>query len=422
MKKLITLITVFIVFAVVTVPVSAQTSPPHVIRSTKPMSDTLRGWLDDWLAVDAPSDAPYYIVTNWREVNGIYRVSLAGIISDAEWNLEDSGTQTIWLGSVRVTNDGTVELATPIANNPGMKRAAPSLAPGGGSYVAFPFQAGTAMIYGPRAIHGEGDYGTSGLRAVDLVSGDDLGSGAAPPYVYASDNGTIDYVCSDGTSVAVRTYNATTGDYFIYAHLEDNENLVEDATFTRGALIGSLVYGTFDDDCGWAEQQEDHYHLHWMFAPANGAYQAEGCILNIASKKWTCGTEVIGTGGWLKGGGGTGTGNGVGTGLDDVTGSSGISADKSFWDMFVLGVLGIFKNSILRVMPEHQDFQFVNTIQNSIRAFVEIYRVLQHGTVNLSYLILVMVYGVFMYMLMFVIWIVAALFKAWKSLVPIFGA
>lgn len=421
MKKLTYIFLLLFVLSFIPAQAHAQ-GTPVVLWSTLPMGDELREYINAWLAVDPPSDAPYYIVTNWKTKNGLSRVSLLGVSSQVEkstWSFEENGNSIVWMGSVKVDSAGTVELIskpTPQAMN--RMSAPPPTVPGagGGTYVAFPFQAGKAMIYGPRAVHGSGDYGTNGMLAVDLVSGDDLGPGAAPPYVYASDAGTIDYVCADATNVAVRTYNASTGDYFVYAHLQDNENLIEGTAFTRGQLIGSLVYGTFDDNCGWAQQQEDHYHLHWMFVPSNNAYQAEGCILSISTKKWTCGTETIGTGGWLKGGGGSGTG------LDDVTGSSGAYASLGFWDYFLNGLLQVFSVTLLANMPTHQEVEYLYTITNTISLVIKIAYVLLRSNINIIPMILVLFVGFQFQLFMFLVWFLSSLLKAWKSLVPILGA
>ena len=267
------------------------------------------------------------------------------------------------------------------------------------------------MIYGPRAVHGSGDYGTSGMLAVDLVSGDDLGAGAAPPFAYASDTGTIDYICDDGTSVAVRTHNATTDDYFIYAHLLDNANLVIDQSFGRGELLGSIKYGTFDDDCGWAEQQEDHYHIHWMFEPSNGSFQAEGCVLGIASKKWTCGTQVIGTGGWLYGGGG------FGFGTDDFTGNQA-SAEPSFWDYLVFGFIDMVDNGWLKFLPTHQEYEYFYAVISTVRLLLRIVYVLVRANINLKPVQDAIIYGVAINALFTLGWIVGVITKTIKTNTP----
>jgi hypothetical protein len=399
MKRVLAFAVVVLLAFMAALPVSAQGEMPYVIRSTRPISTELKAMLDAWLSTDAPSTAPYYIVTYAKQKTGRTFVSLVGVdlpSPESDWDLEEGGSAIVWMGSVNVSSDGTVSLFQPeqaMTNSP-VKRAVFSPAPGGGSYIAFPFQAGTGMLYGPRAVHGSGDYGTSGMLAVDLVSGDDMGASAAPPYVYASDAGEIDFVCEDDTTVAVRTHNADTGDYFLYAHLLSNENLESEVTFEQGELMGSLKYGTFDDDCGWAEQQPDHYHIHWMFVPANGAYQAEGCVLSIATKKWTCGTETIGTGGWIVGGGGFGVGE------DDifagVSGTGvGVSNERSFWDYMLIGAVSVFDRGLLKLLPEHTSPTLaISIVFNIVTMVLQTAWVLVRFNINLGPLMACLIFAI----------------------------
>ena len=248
------------------------------------------------------------------------------------------------------------------------------------------------MQYGPRGVHGEGDYGTSNMVAVDLIGGDTLGPGIAGPEVYASDAGTIDYVCNDGTTVAVRTYNSTTGDYFLYAHLLDNAGLTVGQPFDRGQLIGSLKYGTFGSQtsgCGWAEQGDHIYHLHWMFTPRNGSFQAENCILYIADNRWVCngGSKLIGIGEYIAAiGGGSGTGGdnplttGTGTG---GTGSTGGTGQISFFDYLENAMLALIQ-WIVGVLPDHNTAWGIPAILlNMVKIILRIAFVLLKANFNL---------------------------------------
>src|SRR4030042_5853661 len=103
---------VFCVFILLLVAVSVPgvhaQSAPYVIRSTTPMGSELKDHLDAWLAVDAPGDALYYIVTYWKVKNGITKVSLAGVNlsgPDEPWSFEESES-TVWIGSVTGAPDG----------------------------------------------------------------------------------------------------------------------------------------------------------------------------------------------------------------------------------------------------------------------------------------------------------------------------
>lgn len=415
MKRAFIILLLAAALVVTTRPAQAQGSTPRVIHSTRPIAPELKDDLDAWLATDAPSPAPFYIVTYAKTIGNITQVSIAGVdVPTPElpenWTMFEDGNNVVWMGSVTVQEDGTV-IPFPSASRErgASKLAIPALPTGGGSYVAFPFQTGKAMIYGPRALHGSGDYGTSGMVAVDLVGGDGLGAGTAPPYAYASDAGTIDYICDDGTTVAVRTHNATTGDDFIYAHLLDNASLVMSGVFARGQLLGSIKYGSFDDTCGWAEQRETNYHIHWMFEPNGDTFQAEGCLLSVSSKKWTCGNKQIGTGEWLQGGGGFGFG-----GDEFISGQ----AEQTFWDYLVFGFIDYVSNGWLKFLPSHQDFEYFYAVISTIRLLMRIMYVLVRANVNIKPIWDVTVYGIAINALFSLGWLIGVITKTIKTNTP----
>lgn len=415
MKRILIPFAILAVLVIAASPAQAQGETPRVIHSTRPITQELKDHLDAWLASNNPSPVPFYVVTYAKTANGVTQVSLAGVDLPTDdlpedWSMFEEGSRVVWMGSVTVQEDGTVVPFPSASRERGAsKLALPALPSGGGSYVAFPFQSGKAMIYGPRAVHGSGDYGTSGMVAVDLVSGDGLGAGAAPPYAYASDAGTIDYICDDGTTVAVRTHNATTGDDFIYAHLLDNASLVMSGTFSRGQLLGSIKYGSFDDDCGWAEQRDTNYHIHWMFEPNGDTFQAEGCVLRISTKKWTCGSKEIGTGDWIQGGGGFGFGS------DEFTSGQ---VEPSFWDYLVYGFVSFVRGSLFTILPTHEDFEYFYAVISSVRLVVRIAFVLMRSSVNLTPVAIAIAYGIVVNGVMSTLWIWSAIAKMIKSNTP----
>ncbi len=415
MKRILLPFAILAALVMATSPARAQGETPRVIHSTRPISAELKDQLDAWLATDAPSPVPFYVVTYAKTVGVVTQVSLAAVDVPTdelpeEWSMFEAGSQVVWMGSVTVQEDGTV-VPFPMASRErgASKLALPALPTGGGSYVAFPFQSGKAMLYGPRAVHGSGDYGTSGMVAVDLVSGDGLGAGAAPPYAYASDAGTIDYICDDGTTVAVRLHNASTGDDFIYAHLLDNASLVMSGAFTRGQLLGSIKYGSFDDDCGWAEQRDTNYHIHWMFEPNGDTFQAEGCILRISTKKWTCGSKEVGTGEWLQGGGGFGFGG------DEFANGQ---VEPSFWDYVVFGFINFIRGGLFSILPTHEDFEYFYSVLSSVRLVVRIAYVLMRSSVNLTPVVVAIVYGIVVNAVMSAAWMWTVIAKAIKTNTP----
>jgi len=425
MRRSITLFAVVILSSYMAMPARAQSETPYIIRATKPISGELRERLDAWLAVDPPSNARYYIVTYTQERGNETLVSLAGVdleTPESPWKLEDD--TTTWVGTVVVAANGDVspfQLARASRGLGGLLSLSlsPHLSAGGGSYVAFPWEAGKSVVYGPRGVHGSGDYGTSGMIAVDLVSGPDMGPGAASDGVYASDAGIVDYVCDDGLTVAVRTYNETTDDYFIYAHMLDNANLALESEFSKGQLLGTLKHGSFNDDCGWASQSADHWHLHWMFVPASGSFRAESCRLTVSTQKWDCNGTTVGTGGILTGGGGVGTsGSSSGSGSDDPTSN----LPNSMWSMLINGVIGIMNRLLTSVMPEGGgagDVFYVLT--TSIIMTFKLVRVLTFQSVNIYPIIFAIGFIIGVKLFFAVLYLILFLLRLWRQLVPVIG-
>lgn len=411
--KIITFAVLFSLLVPV-LPVHAQGETPYVIDSTKPMDADLRSYLDAWLAADPPSDVPYYIVTNVSNRSTHWIVSLVGVdlaSPDDEWSLEENNTT--WMGTVTVGGDGTV---SPFSHNIQTTRvngrASIRFAAGGGSYVAFPFAAGTSALYGSLGVHGSGEYGTNGMLFVDLVGGDNMGSSSMPPNVYASDAGEIDYVCDDGVNVAVRTYNAETGDYFLYAHLLDNASLDYEVEFAQGELIGDLKYGTFEGgspSCGAASQSESHYHVHWGFVPSGGKYQVGSCILSVSTQAWTCGDEVIKTGGYLSGGGGD-------VGTDD---SGAALSDPTFFDYILAGIVGLVSRSIVDLLPAHEPFAYTYAIYNVVQLLFKLVFVFIQSNVSLRWVFIVILYAFSLKILVGAISIIPLVFRFFKWIVPV---
>jgi ribosomal protein L27 len=223
MRKLsIFIIVLFLLsFLPCTQAVSAQEQETaHVVSSTLPVAPELRAAVDAWLAASPPSFAIYYGIT-YAHPHGVdqHYVCLVGLnipSPDAPWSFtgdKDGNSQVVWMGTVIVYNDGSVHLVTqdPVARYDGGLKvlAIPSFAPsygaGGGPYVRFPWQPSKAVRLGVLGLHntGYGQNSEANWRAIDLVSGSNMGTGAANDSVYTSVSGTVDYVCKDSASVAV---------------------------------------------------------------------------------------------------------------------------------------------------------------------------------------------------------------------------
>jgi hypothetical protein len=133
-----------------------------------------------------------------------------------------------------------------------------------------PFRNGSTAIYGPLGVHDCG-FSLTGWKAVDLLP--------AENQVYAVETGDIAYVCRDGTQVALRVNG------ILYDHLVDNGQEVGDHV-TQGESLGSMVTGSFNAPCGYADQQAGHWHVHFCFVPTGGKFYADGYTLDTISGNW----------------------------------------------------------------------------------------------------------------------------------------
>lgn len=401
MKKLL-LIATILMFTLGVNKAHAQTNIT-IVNGSIPISTDLRTQLLAYLEATPPASVPYYAVTYVQQAQDSTYLSLAALdlaSADEVWTMEthDGGKrQAVWAGTVQLFFTGGGQL---LDNFPeGHAHLAAMLpAAGGGSNVSFPFKAGKSMMYGPRGIHGSGDYGTSGMNAVDLVGGTALGSNVASATIYASAPGAVDYVCNDDTSVAIRTHDSSSGDYYVYAHLLNNANLEIGHVFAKGSTLGTLKSGSFNDTCGWADQSDNVYHVHWMFKPSNNAFQAENCMLKFSDKKWYCGSKVIAIGGFI-------TSTTGGSGIDDPIGTSG-GGYYSFWDGVINGVTTV-AGKILGLLPEHNSpALLLKILFNAISLSFRMAYVFIRGNFNLTSMIVIIGLGLAFELVMGIIYAV----------------
>lgn len=398
---------------------------PSVVDTSIPVNADIRAAVDGWLSVSAPAPYPYWAITYVnKQTESETFVSLVALDlpdpTNKTWHITDDDIVK-WMGSIIVYANNSVELYSDggyddnAQASSAVKMAIP-LSDGGGPNVRFPWNSGMSMMYGTRGVHaaGGGAAYAVGFSAVDFLGGADLGSGVASDQVYAVATGSVDYVCQDPTTTLIRTENTSTGDYYIYAHLLENSTLTEDYTFSQGALIGTLKHGSFDDNCGWAEQTAQHYHLHFGFKPSNGYFTMEGCVLDMDSEKWTCGTNEVSTGGFLRGG------TGAPVPGDDDGGT--IGATPSFWDLMVTGAVSMWSQFVVSNMPDHTTNQFLYALYNAISITVRIARVMVYSNINLGHFMAALFFSVAIKTVLGLAEFSAFILKAWKSLVPIAGA
>lgn len=364
MKKLLTLLTLLIFLAT---PLSALADEPTIIMAqpTVQVSDQINNAVVNLLTAQRPSDTYIYAITYAALWHNGWIASVVGLANIQppydNWSLEDG--DATYLGSIVIPyNDPPYYYDPSSQANTRAAKTAKLIhpGPGGGANIYLPFQPGKQMQYGIRGVHGSGDFGTSGMVAVDLVGADNMGSNIAPPNVYASADGVIDYVCTDGVSVAVKAYDTTTTNKFLYAHLINNANLTIGYALKRGVQFANLVKGSFTNTCGWASQSPESYHVHWMFEPSSNYFQAEKYTLNTSTGDWTDGTNTIRVLGFLTAYGG---GSSDYTDGDDPTLPPVIVVDPTdptklvlqgghIWDNMIMGLFS-FAGGIASVFPLH---------------------------------------------------------------------
>lgn len=287
----------------VTPTITNTPDPSGIIWADGPvtLSDALLDAIATLLLSDPPEDEEtnIYAATNVSGIDTAWNVSIVNLVDVAppydEWDAE---TNVVWAWFVECT--GTEPTWTCVYYE------LPVL--GGDTEFRFPWRTGYKMQYGVLGVH-SGAAMIPGSSAVDFVSGDSMGADAAPATVIAAADGVITSVCSDGTSMAIRVDGGAVP--IAYFHLESGQSFSEGQTITKGQVIGVLKRGTFSGtNCGWASQQPDQFHLHFVFTATTPGYlEIGGCVLNMSSENFVCDGDTYPVLAWLPNGGNSGTGD-----------------------------------------------------------------------------------------------------------------
>lgn len=219
-------------------------------------------------------------------------VNLAGISPPYEgWTVLDN---SVWIGSVLCSGSEVFWICSLYQPATGSE--------GGAVNLYMPWRAGTSAQYGIAGVHSGSTY-LSGSVAVDLFGNDNV-QNSMPAYAYPVANGVITAVCKDANNQGILVDSGAAGRFY-YLHLNPyDSNLYEGRTVTVGTPISSLVKGSFSGGvCGWAQQENYQYHIHFVFLPIGGYLQMGGCTLNISTQKFLCGTTTYGVLSWLPNGG-----------------------------------------------------------------------------------------------------------------------
>ncbi|MHB9031478.1 MAG: hypothetical protein ACYC6L_00375 [Anaerolineae bacterium] len=249
---------------------------------------------------------PWYAVTDITPAGSAYLVSVVGLAMDKPatgWSIEQAGWFGLlllarapdggWLGALQDTPaftnllDSLPESALDAGTRAGLD---PRRRSDRSEEYIFPWEPGTLMEY-VSGVHQNGfSIAVTGWLAVDFISYYDPQDGMAPPVVRAAASGVIDWKCSPywgQSSAAVRIGE------LMYVHLLNMPDLETGRNVSQGELLGYLVPGPFEENCGVAKQGEWQYHLHLGF-PATSTLSLEGWTLNLRDHKFYKGEEVRG--------------------------------------------------------------------------------------------------------------------------------
>jgi len=263
-----------------------------------PLDSDILDAIEDLITLDPPDGGtgPVFSVTDANSYDEgwlISIVNLTGIEAPyTDWTLEYNAA---WAGSVYCLGtdpDYSCEYFDP---------PPPIGEETGGEGLPFPWQPGTRARYGCGTdacpgVHSGISY-IANSYGVDFLGSDVGGADIMPPEAYAVESGIVTYVCRGAVNLGVKVVGAH---QFYYLHMVPDTQLQNGDSIQQGQRLGLLQHGTFDDyPCGVAHQSASTYHLHFAFQAPDGYLTMGGCILNISSGYWTCGTDTIGPLGYL---------------------------------------------------------------------------------------------------------------------------
>jgi hypothetical protein len=380
-----------LLFALV-LPGSVHADAPIILLgSTVNLPEGLSQAVIATLQTNRPNDTPYYVITYIQaESSSVWLVCVAATSVDNPTDF-DISENLLWAGTLRITQSVAgqwqgeyVTAGRPHAPKMAALSSIDSLGTGGGAFVKFPIQPGANAMYGISGVHGQGEYGSSGVVFVDLLGGSNMGSNVMSDRAYASATGVVDYLCKDDMNVAMRV-DSGSGEVYYYVHLLNNSNLTLGHSFSVGSLLGSLKHGTFTGSdpvrCGAANQQETTYHVHWGFVPKNGQFQANKWILNVSKQTWSDGTTTVRAGQMLSN---PGTYVPPGETAPDDT-SIGAGNIVSFWDLIIAGLYAI-AGAIVSVLPQHTSSTIFIAMVTGIGVTLRIIYTIADTVLNLSVL------------------------------------
>jgi hypothetical protein len=354
------------------------TTPPPINWAEGPvtLSEALLAALASTLQADPPADAEsnVYAVTNISGVDTAWNVSVVNLVDVAPpydvWNQEDNAAWAWFMecaGTEPTWSCDYYELP----------------AGGGTGSLRFPWKTGYSAYYGVSGVHA-GAVMISGSSAVDFVGGDSMGSNIMPPQVVAVADGTITNICSDGVSMAIRVDGGPTT--VAYFHFDTGQSFSEGQTITQGQVLGQLKYGLFTGlSCGYATQNADQYHLHFVFVPTSPGYlEIGGCVLDLDTEAFVCNGKTYSPTALIPNGGGTSI---PGTPVPGAPPDYPTGGGAHIWDGIVAAIVSLSTDTLSQFLPDQNPIigyaiQKVNlVIQALLAVFMAIYSYGMSGTV-----------------------------------------
>jgi len=124
-------------------------------------------------------------------------------------------------------------------------------------------------------------------------------------------------------------------------------------TVSQGQVLGQLRYGSFDGpSCGYAIQQSDQYHIHFVFMPTTPGYlEIGGCVLDMSTRAIVCNGNTYGTLDYIPNGGDTSNSNNPtpAPGENPTTFAGG---GAHIWDGIVDAFVQLSSNTLNQYLPD----------------------------------------------------------------------
>lgn len=232
------------------------------------------------------------------------------------------------------------------------------------SYGDFPMEAGKKMVYGILGVHDAGWNGIPELEpwlAVDFISRIEDDYAGMDAYNHLGTTIEVMYTCHDVNNVSVvfgfRSLPWVVTPVAIYTHFLPLYSFSKGATFDDGDPMGYLAMGTFGNaGCGYTNQAEDHYHLHYGFPDTlnfdGSSLSWGGYFLDTATQVFTSATDpgdVVAANGILR--------NSDGSNDPPV----GASVGNHIWTFLLDGLIELVRVALVG-MPDHKAMNLALTM------------------------------------------------------------